>query len=496
MAHYNIEKLLYFSERAGSKGFHVPKRDQAGTDLARIVKTCKNMGFIDQRVPTDKAGNSYLQITEKGKLRLLAEQVRSRYNMRKDTTEKTGLLAVQIEKVASNHTSITPDVLFDAIKRASVGRFNKDSVKPHVYKELNDYLLFQPIPGNDGKLRQMSDSLASLPDVISEKFPDLLNLSKKFKTQNNNASAPVSAPESIPAEEVKFTQEHDSLFPELDSTPEPISEHKDETPVKKGIEGWDKERANQAFKTLSTLYSQDDVFPDYHSDPYQANNGKMELGALEAAGFIKNVGEDDLTTYYSLTKDGDTFCQNMEAKLRELAGLSPSEPHSRIKDRPTHNASVKAEDMDTIELNGITVKAPRTFDEKTADFGNYSRLGKELAETLLGKEIVDSMSDLYWDVAFDEGKNLSLALQELISQGPTLELKLDKDFFYKPEQIRESAADLRSKFGNDMTPEQLEGALFIDTFNKTGFKLNQNQIKSALEPLTETELDNRYSPRI
>ena len=70
-----------------------------------------------------------------------------------------------------------------------------------------------------------------------------------------------------------------------------------------------------------------------------------------------------------------------------------------------------------------------------------------------------------------------------------MELKLNNRNTFSPSILKELATEMKSEFGNALTDEQLQGALFMATFNQTGIELTPTQMKKALDFHPEDELE-------
>lgn len=492
---FTLEKVLYFTQKSDGKGFHVGPKDAkgTGTDLSGIIAHAKGNNFISEN--TKDSSGTYYGITDKGRVRLLFSKMifnmQRGYSQEDLTKEVMGQITPVLENEGLSYTEFYESVT-SALKRKFDSSENKK-----MNKLFNQFAITAPIE-NRSPIKKLRVEFEEFGGVVASYGPDMKpsignkakSLIKRlikgandpdvekpsFEKAENPTVEPVGSVE--PKEPVKEAGPK-SNESKKSSSSSPAGKPKTSSPVEeKPID------EAKVMKTLHTMFEGDSVFDDFHDEKMDLPDG-VPIKTLLDEGFAKIMATDDVATYYEITPKGNDFAMRVKANMLASAGL----PVDNIKSMLKPNFETVAENAVLI-FNDKSITAPVYFDHKMP-FGDYIQQGEKLMRELMPEAAVSAVNELHWDVAYEDQIPLYEAVKDIVDSANSFIDRSNKHDMVQPEKLRETAIKLHNEFLENLTPDQLKGALFMEVFKTTGHKISQLQMDTAVDgPKKDIEQEN------
>jgi hypothetical protein len=300
MAHYTIEKVLYF---AGSKsanggiGLHLGPKDKKGTTLANLVKMSVAAGQLALNKNRSDTENRYYKITPQGtiNLRLLQAKYAMTNLAKNENLNKITSLKIEISQLVADH--VEPDFLKEIESLLTLAKTSELDISefkgtlPITF--INRLNMVEPV--KSGKpMRKLS--------ITGEVFLDALH------------NPPIK--QSIP------TAAKNMECVKADVAVEP------KTPVRQAT-------------TLKHLFGKDDVFEFDKDAPPIVGENQVAFQNLINSKLVTEVVKDDAYTYYKLEPIGRMMIKSLD-----------------------HMNSMLRETPSTKQVGNLLIDAPITFDVK------------------------------------------------------------------------------------------------------------------------------------
>ncbi len=274
MATFNLEKILYFADKQGDKGFHVGVRDlQNNTTISQLVKQARGSKFLLDLPDGEKKGK-YYGITPLGKIKLAVlqfEYSQRKYGETLKPEHAEGLLSVFSELLGDRSI-----VLLKTLERLHKAPFSlkDEGVSTDVRKDLQRLGLIETA-GNGEK--------GNTTVRISSVFSPVVDL---------HVSSLGSKQES---DSVDY---HDDILVDV----------------------------------LFKSFGSESVYTQYHDENFSSGEKHgVSLDDLVNKELITIAAQDDAGVHYKMSYKGASLMLNVELNMRKDAGFPTDEVEAKIE---------------------------------------------------------------------------------------------------------------------------------------------------------------------